>query len=309
MQIWLHLTHSILTGSPNLSEVKTKLLNLACKTLHDLALPTFPAPSHTILSQTFLLFLLQPYGLPPCLLWSLLTVLCLCYSLCLDNASRRYCILIHHSSVIREALADFSDWVTLPLIKFSAKYISLKHLEWLQCVCRSPSLDWNILEGRNCVSFCSPLYPEHLEHTHETSDEWMNAFPSGLLSIFIHYYVCRNRNTLYLPFCSFPHVLSSKQTFGGCFYWQNPLFGIFAVSNLLLDFSFGKSTVGLGINSKTESALAAAMVSDLFSRPILAPGNIPGSCRKGSAVVSMWGSDRWASQHCSASVPVRPSWI
>lgn len=241
----------------------------------------------------FLQFLILAVVPPHCAL--------LCYSLCLDNASCGYCILIHHSSVIREALADFSDWVTLPLIKFSAKYISLKHLEWLQCVCWSPSLDWNILEGRNCVSFCSPLYPEHLEHTHETSDEWMNAFPSGLLSIFIHYYVCRNRNILYLPFCSFRRVLSSKQTFGGCFYWQNPLFGIFAVSNLLLDFSFGKSTVGLGVNSKTESALAAAMVSDLFLRPILAPGNNPGPRRKGSAVVSVCGGGQ-TDEHLSTAL-------
>lgn len=191
------------------------------------------------------------------------------------------------------------------MIKFSTKCISLKHLEWLQCLCWSSSLEQKLFEGRNCVTFCSPLYPEHLEHSCETFDEWMNAFPSGLLSIFIHSHVCKNRNILYLRFYSFSPALSNWQTFGCCFLLTKPTLWTFCCFRLVLDFSFGKSTLGLCINSKPELVLAAVWFLTYFSRPMSAPGNISGLCKKGSPVVGMWGQERWAAQHCSVSVPVR----
>lgn len=165
---------------------------------------------------------------------SLLTGLYPCYSLCLDNPSCRYCVFIHHNLVIREAFANFSDKITLPMIKFSTKCISLKHLEWLQCLCWSSSLDQKLFEGRNCVTFCSPLYPEHLEHTRVTFDEWMNAFPSGLCSYTLMF--SKIETSCAYNFIAFLLHLAIGKHLGAVFYWQNPLLGRFAVSDYSLTF-------------------------------------------------------------------------
>ena len=219
---------------------------------------------------------------------SLLIGLCPCCSLWLDNPSCRYCIFIHHNLVIREALANFSDEITWPMIKFSTKCFSLKHLGWLQCMCWSSSLEEKLFEGRNCVTFCSPLYPEHLEHSHETFDEWMNIF---LLVFYLFSYAlmfAKVETSCTYDIIAFLLHLAIGKHLGAVFYWQIPLFGCFAVSDLLLDFSFGKLTLGLCINSKPELVLAAVWFLTFFPRPMSAPGNTSGLCRKGNPVVGMW---------------------
>ena len=173
------------------------------------------------------------------------------------------------------------------MIKFSTKCISLKHLKWLQCLCWSSSLDQKLFEGRNCVTFCSPLYPEHLEHTRETFDEWMNAFPSDLFSYTLMF--AKIETSCTYNFIAFLLHLAIGKHLGAVFLLTKPTLWTFCCFRLLLDFSFGQSTLGLCINSKPELVLAAVWFLTYFSRPMSAPGNISGLCRKGSPVVGMWG--------------------
>lgn len=101
-------------------------------------------------------------------------------------------------------------------------------------------------------------------------------------SMFIYSHVFKNRNILCLQFYSFSPALSNRQTFGCCFLLTKPTLRTFCCFRLFLDFSFGKSTLGLCINSKPGLVLAAVWFLTYFSRPVSAPGNISGLCRKGS---------------------------
>lgn len=117
VQIYLYLPNPTLTCSPSLSVVKTKLLNLVCKALGDLALPTSPAPTHTNLCPTFFTPTTWLSFNSLYVRWSLLHwALPLLQPLpgCLHAGTTSSSIT---SSVIREAFADFPNQGKLPLVK------------------------------------------------------------------------------------------------------------------------------------------------------------------------------------------------